>query len=613
MEDKLDLRPVNELLGENFYIPYYQRGYRWTTQQVLDLLDDIWTFAERETEKGEFYCLQPVVVKERNWEEKGVCLNGWEVIDGQQRLTTIYIIISYLMKEYLKVDSLLGDYGKEMYTVRYQTRMHSESFLKNIVERSLDSNFYMSNIDFFHMAEAYNTVKQWFTDGIAVKDRTDRERFLSAILGTKEGNHSVQVIWYKVSQQASSTELFTRLNLGKIPLTNAELIKALFLSSASFKDITSEEQIKKKWEIAFLWDEMEQRLSDQDFWAFITNEKQSAYPNKIELLLDIVAGKREKETDGLYTFLYFLKYTRNNTHSLWDLWLIIEQYYQVLCEWYKDKNLYHKIGYLIAVGKKEHLQDLVNESLETRKDAFEGMIDLAIRDSVNFDLDKLSYDNKADHEKINNILLLFNIESIRSNESAAEKYPFKLHKGDEWSLEHIHAQNSEGVNKSKKEAWLAWLSSHKLLIEEVKAETNDEEKIKVFSDLIHEVDLLDKDRINWEGFNTLSKRIIQNFTEDSSGPAEDIHGISNLALLSLADNVVLNNSVFEVKRREIINMDRRGKYIPICTRRVFLKYYNSKPSTEHYYFWSREDRKNYRNEIETVLKKYLPRQEATED
>ena len=40
-ENKIELKSVRELLGMKFFIPNYQRGYRWTEQQVLDLLNDI--------------------------------------------------------------------------------------------------------------------------------------------------------------------------------------------------------------------------------------------------------------------------------------------------------------------------------------------------------------------------------------------------------------------------------------------------------------------------------------------------------------------------------------------------------------------------------------------
>jgi len=149
-------------------------------------------------------------------------------------------------------------------------------------------------------------------------------------------------------------------------------------------------------------------------------------------------------------------------------------------------------------------------------------------------------------------------------------------------------------------------------MEDIRHKTDDIEKSSMFSSLVDEVDTLDKNKITWEKFNDLSTRIIQQFTEAASGHTEDIHSISNLALLSQPDNAALNNSVFEVKRRTIIDMDKNGEYIPICTRRVFLKYYNPKPSNEHFYFWSLEDRSNYLKEIKTVLKDYLPQQVPTE-
>lgn len=599
MSENLILKSVNELLGENFFIPYYQRGYRWTKQQVNDLLNDIWAFANKpKTKNREFYCLQPVVIKEKNWDEDGILVNGWEVVDGQQRLTTIFIILSYLAKEFLKVDSLKEDYGRELFTIRYETRPGSEIFLKNIKDDS-------SNIDYHYMSQAYNTIKQWFTNGIDIKDRSDRDKFLRTILGKPEDECSVQIIWYKVDQQVNSLDLFTRLNIGKIPLTNSELIKALFLSSSGFEHETKEDAQRMQIEISLLWDEMEQKLSDEDFWAFISNEKQSSYPNKIELLFNMIAGRIQNEIDPLFTFLYFLNHSKSDdSKALWKLWLSIEQYYQILCEWYKNINLYHKIGYLIANGK--YLKILIKESLDTRKDVFESNINNRIRESINYEIEELSYDDNSDYKKIEKLLLLFNVESIRRNKSITERYPFKYHKSTQWSLEHIHAQNSEALDKTKKEPWLLWLSYHKTLMEDISQKTDDIEVKEVLSGLIDETNALNKERITWDKFNDLSQRIMQQFTESTNGPTEDIHAISNLALLSQPDNAALNNSVFEVKRREIIKMDKAGNYIPICTRRVFLKYYNPQPSSQHFYFWSEEDRKNYLYEIKTVLREYLP-------
>ena len=599
MSDQLNFKSINSLLGEHFYIPYYQRGYRWTKQQVTDLLNDIWSFAKKLDRpiKNEFYCLQPIVIKARNWYENDELISGWEVVDGQQRLTTIYIIISYLAKEFLKVDSLDEEYGKDIFSIRYETRPGSEVFLKNIADDK-------SNIDFHHMSEAYKTVKEWFKNGEAVKDRSDRDRFLRTILGKESDEASIQVIWYEVQNSVNSLELFTRLNIGKIPLTNSELIKALFLSSSSF--INEQDGEKKKLEISLLWDEMEQKLNNEDFWAFSTNAKQTSYANKIELIFDMIADKTDKTIDPLYTFITFFNQTKEEQKSLWNMWIRIEKYFATLQEWYKNKNLYHKVGYLIAIGEK--LKDLIESSLASRKDVFEAQLDEKIKTSVKYDIEELSYDKNGDYKKIEKVLLLFNVESIRTNESIMEFYPFKFHKSTFWSLEHIHAQNSEGLDKTKREQWLSWLKSHKDLLIELVGESADLEKNGTFTNLIEEIDSLNEERLTWERFINLSEKISKEFSETTDVGRDEEHGISNLALIGQAQNAALNNSVFEVKRREIIKMDQDGKYIPICTRRVFLKYYNSRPSSEHYYFWSHEDRKNYLNEIKRVLgiSNYLP-------
>lgn len=89
-EKNLEPVSISSLLNESFFIPAYQRGYRWTERQVEELLEDIDEFQKNNASStGEpFYCLHPVVVKRLGDE--------WEVVDGQQRLTTIRIIMTCL-------------------------------------------------------------------------------------------------------------------------------------------------------------------------------------------------------------------------------------------------------------------------------------------------------------------------------------------------------------------------------------------------------------------------------------------------------------------------------------------------------------------------------------
>jgi len=91
---------------------------------------------------------------------------------------------------------------------------------------------------------------------------------------------------------------------------------------------------------------------------------------------------------------------------------------------------------------------------------------------------------------------------------------------------------------------------------------------------------------------------------------DDMHSLSNLALLDTKHNSALGNSTFNEKRKTIIEKDKKGEFIPYCTRMVFLKYYSK--NTSQLYFWSKNDRKNYMKQIIDKLEKYLPKTETDE-
>lgn len=133
-ENTIELKSVCNLLGLKFFIPSYQRGYRWNDQQVEDLLNDINDFrpeSVNDSDEGTWYCLQPLVVKkvkrsdlhcdEANEEE-----NWYEVIDGQQRLTTIYLIIHYFNEMWN------GKRKTTLPKISYATRNDSYDFLRSL-------------------------------------------------------------------------------------------------------------------------------------------------------------------------------------------------------------------------------------------------------------------------------------------------------------------------------------------------------------------------------------------------------------------------------------------------------------------------------------------------
>ena len=230
----LEMKKVGQICGD-FFVPSYHRGYRWGKNEVKRLLDDVYQNRDKN------YCLQPVVVSKNG--------NKYDLIDGQQRLTTIYLIYKY-------IHEALPFYPAPAFSLSYGTRDETEAFLKNIETDRQDEN-----IDFWFIARAYKTIEEWFTAN-GYTSLTDIFNYFSKC---------VHIIWYEVTNDAGLSEaerkdaaisLFTRLNIGKIPLTSAELVKAMFLSRGddslvvkSDRDVEKirrkrEEQLKQQDEIA---------------------------------------------------------------------------------------------------------------------------------------------------------------------------------------------------------------------------------------------------------------------------------------------------------------------------------------------------------------------------
>lgn len=81
--------------GTHYEIPIYQRNYAWGAEQIQQLIDDVWTASQAGDEN---YFLGNLIVARRT-PEQGVQFSTYEVIDGQQRLTTLYLLLTFLKVE----------------------------------------------------------------------------------------------------------------------------------------------------------------------------------------------------------------------------------------------------------------------------------------------------------------------------------------------------------------------------------------------------------------------------------------------------------------------------------------------------------------------------------
>jgi uncharacterized protein with ParB-like and HNH nuclease domain len=561
----LETKLVGDIEGD-FIIKEYQRGYRWEKEQIEMLLNDI-------RENGNLnYCLQPIVLKKLKDKE-------YELIDGQQRLTTILLILK-AMQKYLPMVAL-------KYSIDYETRLNVHAYLNSLDESLIDNK-----IDYYYIFMAFSAAKDWFAD------TSTGDPLQKAMDIYTSFNKNIKVIWYEVEGGIDSNDLFTRLNIGKIPLTNAELVKALFLNRDS-EAITEEKQL----EIAATWDQIENSLHNSEFWAFLTNKKREDYPSKIELLFEIISDQNDNERDKYATFNWFSNTFRGtNTDVKKKTWAMIVQQFNMLKEWFENGDIFHKVGYLIFTGHK--INNIINTSKNLTKSKLNDYLDDLIKQKINLnkdDLISLSYSKAGDKGKIEKILLLFNAETCRLLKNTNERYSFDSYKSNKWSLEHIHAQNSEGLNK--KELQLEWLRMHRLALDSIKSKSKDPAAIE---ELINDIDA-QWDSIDENVFRLLFDRVFEAFTLETDLNISYIDSVFNMALLSSANNAALNNSTFDVKRNMILELDKKGEYIPICTKRVFFKYYTE--SADHQlHFWSEQDRNAYMNAMigkEGVIIKYL--------
>lgn len=600
--------PINKLAGNSFYVEDYQRGYKWSVQQVIDLLVDINEFEE----KGDFYCLQPLALIDLGNKK-------YEVIDGQQRLSTIFIILSI-------IDS-------PIYEITYKTRASSEDFLKNVKELNaistldfhptnenidqteqaiielwkdyIENNKNLDNTDNFHFFMAFITVKNWF-----------KNCNINSTLFLKKLKQDTRFIWYVESNESDPKIVFRNLNSGKIALTNAELIKANFINT--LKDENREIQKLRQNELAAEWDKIEQELHHDSFWFFINNSTdKERYETRIDLLFELMVDKQPKNnSDKLYTYRKFTQ--TNNEREFAYSWENVILYFYQLKEWYEDNELYHLIGYIVYTDVKT-IRDILEMSREKGKEEFRLELITAIQKyfekfikNSKSDLDYLEIlDYHDSYKQLTNTLLLYNIE-IYIISNAHYRFPFDLYKNQQWSLEHIHAQKTEDLRKvSEVKIWLEEIE--KLYDELIKTGDDEDQESFPSSDLqsIKQAIQESEDNNTLDITDSMQKQII--IFNESIVKYFKLDSIKNMALLDGATNSSFSNKAFGKKRDALIDIDRKkwslddGKkkpFIPIGTKNVFMKYTSSDISQMN--FWGWKDRLEYYKHIEEVLDVYLP-------
>lgn len=607
-ENKIELIPISKLERKKFIIDGYQRGYKWGKKEVLELLNDINTFDDSQS----IYCLQPLILNSKE-------PFSYEIVDGQQRTTTLYILLKYLVHKF-------GVDPKYLYDLKYKTRERSGDFLESklpliydleltsITKQELAEKDYsdvkslnrlwksfITNhqeydyVDVYHFFTVACYAIRWIEEELV--DDQKMKRFLHILL------NKVNLIWYQLENDDSGQviKVFLNNNKGKINLTSSELIKALFILSIKNSGAQSITELQIN-QFALEWDSIEKQLQDDKFWFFIQSDE-SLYTEgtRIDYLFDLHFQKNNKKNDSFFSYRKVEKSFNEEPHNIVkDIWESIVQLYYKLMNWYQDSSLYHLVGYLIN-AKIKTLSEIVELSKKKNKKAFEEELSQAIKkefakkidkdsdSKFEYALENLHYEENYDATK--KVLLLHNVLYYIGSK-ANFKFPFDLYIKNSWSIEHITPQNQKDFED--KAILIQWIKD----LYAYSGEVLDQALIDDISSCSSMSEIKSNKTIQAQ----IDELVLRNI--------DLTHSISNLLLLDKNTNSSLGNRLFKEKRVKILEFDKKGQdekgkpiFIPVETLNAFNKTFTSSINIEN---WTKEDGDAYEQSIHDRLKDYLP-------
>jgi len=493
-------------------IPPYQRGYRWTREQVRLLLRDLMEFAASE-EKS--YCLQPLVLQMAG---DGI----FKVIDGQQRLTTMMMLMRELeIEPSWEFFQETGDAGEAAPIV-----------FDGVNER--DVNSVMRNLATQEISTFLN-------------ENPEARETLRGLL-SEDGEKEVFFILYELSNNESAELVFRNLNAARIPLTESELLRALFMLR-----ITNEDA---KMEIAAEWELMENTFHNDEFWSMF-NVKQS-YQTRIDLLFG-VAGVlyKEHETTG--------------EEDITATWQEVLRCYHWMQSCYRDVRFFNLIGWVTRFDARDaDVRSLYAKLKEdNHREQLSKLLQM-VRNCGDYDESTLGwvrFDNGADKK----LLVLLNTLQCTAE---GKRFDFVRFDKQNWDIEHIAPQTENSaenpIDSRDRNNWETIVSS--ILSEQDRAQFEQQRTFKE----------------KWEFVQSLAR------TEAHQDNAvSDRDGLGNLCLLDRRINRSYKNALFAVKRK--INLDsmdgRNAVFMPPCTVMAFTK--TCTPSATPIDRWTQTDAGKY--------------------
>jgi len=565
------------LNGRTYKIPEYQRGYKWSYKQIEQLLNDISKFEDKLNENL-FYCLQNITLYPSKKD-----INVLNIVDGQQRLTTTYLLYCYLgLEEFLK-DKLHYDVRDSSNIFLKKLQIERESFITFVFDcNSFDDFCRLSNdIDFdhqdiFYMYSALKTFKEWF-----VKTEIDIELFKEKFI------HKVKFIVNEIHSDIKEQELFMNLNTGKVPLDGADLIRAILITRvatdemqdvnhSSIKDIVrlNEKRTRIGWELDQLnqwWSNKNVKNYFRPFQKIEVDSQETIFFNSdinpINILYSLWAETKVKPKEKLR-----LKLFENSDISSLSLYKELSFLNRTLQDWYMDRELYHLLGYL---ANNYHLFSFSSYynlwlSPDQTREKFIEKIKSDIKKYIFGEEGKensgaefwlqsiLNYTGKSktnwyDLQELEKFLILIDVIEISKNNEIQFLSPVHFKKNNE-DKEHIYPCTPKNIKEIEK------------CKNEYEAIQNYLRKMKNLGD-----DLFSCTEKEWNKKEVVEKEEILKTLESKVHEMSPINSIGNLVLLHYSINRGFGNDYYIDKRASVVNNVQKGEYVRQHTLSVFVK------------------------------------------
>lgn len=603
-------------LGDFKYrIPDYQRGYKWTEENVLALLNDVKGFEQ--VNDSQFYCLQNITITHIKGEKY------YNVIDGQQRLTTLFILLCYL--DHSSIVS-----GKLEYAIRENT----EKFLQSdVLKRECwldDYNSKPKHQDEYYILKAAKAIKSWFEP----KERTKEEvENLKTTFSNKLLNNTKLIV---NEVDGNEHQTFSNLNGVKVPLDAADLIRAMLITYSVREGKENVNIDPYRARMGAEIDSIDRQWSSEDvrryFIQFLPdrlyrNSKQlrfdiSEHPINLLYLLFLLSIQGSQEVVSLDVFEKYLKAGGKTFEAIKD-------FHNDLMDWYSDVNIYHYVGFLFFNFKDQSVESFGKVSFKNlyklwkrnyRKTTFLVQVKQIITSlllpklteeevakgdtpdgtfvkSIEFNFDTNWYESP----QLPPVLILNDIIISERSKSISRIPPAFLRINDE-DKEHISCQTPGKDDIENKERWLEDI---RLLKGFKVSEEKKEDFLLNIKNLENKINSVDKITEN------VKQEIISSLTQFG------LNSIGNIVLLNGSVNKGYHNSPFIDKRRAILNnyfnekpdknrsTSSKNKYIRPFTLRTFLLNLNSGEYAAEKNAWTLEDIQRNADQIANVMSEFI--------